>query len=57
MFEFRLTRSIEENEEPIEDIPFLVTPGSIVTSDSGFMRYTSFELLMSEIRNLVDLYF
>lgn len=38
MFEFRSTRSIEENEEPIEDIPLLVTPGCVVTSDSGFMR-------------------
>lgn len=54
MFEFNLLRSIEENEEPIEDVPFLVTPGGVVTSDSGFMRYSSFEFLISEICNIVQ---
>ena len=39
MFEFILTRSIEEDEEPVQDIPLLVTPGCVVTSDPGFMRY------------------
>lgn len=38
MFNFLLTRTIEEEETPIQDFPLLVTPGCVVTSDPGFMR-------------------
>ncbi|KAG8181427.1 hypothetical protein JTE90_018894 [Oedothorax gibbosus] len=38
MFDIRLSREIEEEETPEKDCPLLITPGSVVSSDTGFMR-------------------
>lgn len=39
LFDIRLSREIEDEEPPVKDCPLLVTPGSVVSSDAGFMRY------------------
>lgn len=37
----------EKNESSLSDLMHLVTPGDIITEDTGFMRYANIQLQLS----------